>query len=438
MISCESATLRRKGVNRLSSKFKFITRFILMLLLSGALIHPAPARGNSTRITIWTINQPGIDVTGDWMERKIKLFEAANPEIIVEHSFWENQSYKIKLKVAMFGGEGPDILFNWGGESQLIYSREGLLYDLTGDLGNDQWGLSPGMFATHSYRGRIYGIPVFPSVEVIWYNKELFLKNGWKPARTWDEFLVLCNRIKHQGYIPVAMGGQEPWTILHPYMYLVDRLAGSGLYLSAKNRQASFTRPEFVKAFQLLQNLAKEEYLPREVLSLNYMEASELMIQNKAMMMFMGDWEYQRLTNQMRQDLNKWDFFAFPVLTGGKGSPDSIIGAVAGYSVKKSPNSKTAVKFLKFLCSRKSLTESYQTSGKLVALATPYMGESDRPQIKRMAKLLANAGSLTQWWDQDLPEPVTQSLLKSLQDILAGSKSPEQAAATIEAAYRKN
>ncbi len=425
-------------MDHLFSKSKFIARFILALLLSWALIYPTLARGKIIRITIWTINQPGIDVTGDWLEREIKLFEATNPDIIVEHSFWENQSYKIKLKVAMFGGEGPDILFNWGGESQLVYSREELLYDLTGDLGKDKWGLSPGMFATHSYRGRIYGIPVFPSVEVIWYNKELFLKNGWKPPQSWDEFLILCNKIKNKGYIPVAMGGREPWTILYPYMYLVDRLGGSGRYLSAKTRQASFTHPDFIKAFQLLRNLAKEEYLPREVLSLNYMEASELMIQNKAMMMFMGDWEYQRLTNQMRQDFNKWDFFAFPVLPGGKGPPDNIIGAVAGYSVKKSPNSKTAIKFLKFLCGRKSLTESYQTTGKLVALATPYMGKNDRPQIKRIAKLLANSDSLTQWWDQDLPEPVTQSLLRSLQDLLAGRLSPEQAAATIEAAYSKN
>lgn len=419
----------------MSSKFKFVTRFILVLLLGWALIHPAPAGGKSTRITIWTINQPGIDVTGDWIEREIKLFEAANPEIIVEHRFWENQSYKIKLKVAMFGGEGPDILFTWGGESQLVYSREGLLYDLTGDLGNDKWGLSPGMFETHSYQGKIYGIPVFPSVEVVWYNKEYFLRNGWKPARTWDEFLMLCRQIKKKGYIPVAMGGREPWTILYPYMYLVDRLGGSGLYQSAKNRQASFRHPYFVKAFQLLQNLAKEGYLPREVLSLNYMEASELMIHNKAMMMFMGDWEYQRLTGQMRQDFDKWDFFPFPVVPGGNGSPDSIIGAVAGYSVKKSPNSKNAVKFLKFLCSRRSLIESYQTSGKLVALAAPYMGKNDRPQIKRIANLLANATSVTQWWDQDLPGPTSQSLLRSLQDILAGKQSPEQAAATIEAAY---
>ena len=306
---------------------------------------------------------------------------------------------------------------------------------MTRDLGKDKWGLSPGMFATHSYQGRIYGIPLFPSVEVVWYNKAIFRKNHWRTPQTWEEFLTLCDKMKTKGYVPIAMGGQEPWTILYPYMSLVDRLAGNELYFAAKNRQKRFTYPDFVQAFRLLQQLALREYLPAEVLSTSYIEATQLMIHNKALMMFMGDWEYQQLTLQMRQDLEKWDFFPFPVLKGGKGSAQNIVGAVAGFSIKKSENSGEALKFLKFLSSKESLVDSYRMTGKLVTLATPYMGKNDRPQIKGIAQLLTNASSLMQWWDQDLPEPVTQCLLQSLQELLAGRCSPEQAAALIETAY---
>ena len=412
-------------------------RFILCFIGFMVIVHPVKAKKSPTRITLWSINQPGLDVTGDWLEQQIRGFEAANPGIIVEHRFWENQSYKIKLKVAMFSGNGPDILFNWGGESQLIFSREGLLYDLTSDLGEDKWGLSPGMFDTYRYRDGIYGVPFFPSVGVVWYNKDLFKKYGWKRPQTWDEFLDLCAQIKNKGYIPVAMGGQESWTILYPYMYLVDRLAGSELYAMAKTRQTTFNRMEFVEAFRLLKQLADRGYLPNQVLSLNYMEASQLLLQNKALMMFMGDWEYLRLTNQRRQDFDKWDFFPFPVLRGGKGSSRNMVGAVAGFSIKKSEKSKIAIEFLKFLASRQSLIDCYKLTGKLVALSTPYISEEVLPQTKEMAQLLTNASALTQWWDQDLPEPVTQSLLQSLQDLLAGRCSPEQAAAMIEEAYQR-
>ena len=422
----------------MNSKSKFLRRCILGVGLLLAATIPLLAKQTEVRITLWSIYQPGLDKVGDWLAQKIEEFEKADPGIVIDYSFWDNQSYKIKLKVAMFSGEGPDILYNWGGESQLVYSREGLLYDLTGDLGKGKWGLSRGMFATHSYQGRIYGIPIFPTVEVVWYNKELFAKNGWKTPQTWNEFLGLCARIKTKGYIPVAMGGQDPWTILQPYMYMVDRVAGQELYLSAKARQTSFTHPEFTAAFRYLQDLAQKEYLPPDVLSLNYTEATELMIQEKAVMMFMGDWEYGRLTNQMRQDFNRWDFFTFPVFPGGKGRSTSIIGAVDGFSVKKSDHAKIAVEFLKFLAGKDSLTEIYRKSGILVSLATPYLGINDRPQIKGIVKLLTNASALTQWWDQDLPEPVTQSLLQSLQDLLAEKCGPEQAAAMIEEAYDKN
>ncbi len=416
---------------------KFFFQFILLLLLIMIPVIQVIAGHDSIKISIWTINQPGSDAVGNWIENKISEFEKANPNIIVVHSFWENQSYKIKLKVAMFSGDGPDILYNWGGESQLMFSREGLLYDLTDDLGKDKWGLSPGMFATHNYKGRVYGIPIFPTVDVIWYNKEIFTKHGWKAPQTWDEFLLLCKQIKAKGYIPIAMGGQEPWTILHPYMDIVDRIGGSDLYLRAKARKIKFTHPDFVSSFQVLQNLAQKDYLPPEVTSINYTEATQLMIQNNAVMMFMGDWQYSRLTNQMTQDFNKWDFFPFPVFPGGKGLAKNAIGAVDGFSIKNSPNSKTAVKFLKFLASRQSLIEIYQKSGFLVALASPYMGKNARPQLKGIASLLANASSLTQWWDQDLPESTTQNLLNSLQDLLSGNCSPQKAGEMIEAAYEK-
>jgi ABC-type glycerol-3-phosphate transport system substrate-binding protein len=318
-----------------------------------------------------------------------------------------------------------------------MYSREGLLYDLTKDLGKGRWGLSKGMFTNHSYQGKIYGIPVFPTVGVVWYNKVLFRQNNWKTPHTWDEFLRLCEQIKTKGYIPVSMGGKDPWTILQPYMYLVDRVAGRERYFSAKARQIGFTHPDFVVAFQLLQSLATGGYLPQDVLSLNYTEATELMIQNNALMMFMGDWEYGRLTNQMRENFAQWDFFPFPVFPGKQSQSKSLIGGVDGFSIKNSKNSSAAVKFLKFLTSSASLTEIFRDSGILVALAAPYVNKNDRPQVKGLVQLLTNASAFTPWWDQDLPEPVTQSLLQTLQDLLAGRITPGEAAAMIEAAYEK-
>lgn len=424
-------------MNFLKVKSGWYVRLVLLILLFGSGFSSAIAQQPITKITIWTLNQPVVDPVGNWIEEKIRQFEKVNPGIRVEHCFWENQSYKTKLKVAMFSGEGPDIFFNWGGESQYIYARTGLLYDLTNDLGKNKWGLSQRFFVSHSYHGKIYGIPFFPTVSVVWYNKEIFKKYGWKVPLTWQEFLTLCHRIKAQGYTPIAMGGQESWTILHTYMHIVNRTAGRKSYLLAKNRQIPFTHPDFVKAFQILQDLAFKGYFPAEVLSLNHMDANQMLIYEKAVMMISGNWEYACLTNRLRQDLNKWDFFSFPVFPGKKGDSNSIIGAMDGFSIKKSPHAKAAVKFLKYLSSKANLVEIYKNSGNMLALATPYIGIHDPPQFKKIAKLLVSAPEATQWWDQDLPDPVSQVLLRSLQDLVAGKCTPQQAAVRIEQAYEK-
>lgn len=39
------------------------------------------------------------------------------------------------------------------------------------------------------------------------YNKTIFQKVGVQPPKTWDEFIIVCDKIKKAGYIPIAMGG---------------------------------------------------------------------------------------------------------------------------------------------------------------------------------------------------------------------------------------
>lgn len=406
------------------------------LLLAGACVIGAAA---PVKINFWGILRPNeTDAHGMWLLDEIKIFEAANPGIKIEYNYTENEAYKTKLQVAMLGGAGPDVFFNWGAETQAVYSREGMLYDLTSAVGRDYWGLSKGLFATHTYNGKIYGIPFFPTVNTVWYNKKMFDQYGLKVPKTWDDFLNVCEKIKAKGVTPLAIGGKDAWTILHPFMYMADRVAGAKLYQEAKAGKASFAHADFVKAFTMLETLSKKGYLPADVLNMNYGDANQMMMQDKAAMMSMGNWQFNILTNESTSDFDKWDFFTFPVVPGGKGDAKSILGAADGFSINNScRNPEAAVKFLKHLASKESLTRSFKRANVLASLATPYMDATAPPQMRKVADLLANATSLTGWWDQDLPAPMTQALLQGLQEILGHVKSPQAVAAAIEAARPK-
>ena len=86
---------------------RFLSHVLLLVLISLIPLITITAKQEYIRISIWTINQPGPDPVGNWIEGKISQFEKANPNIVIVHNFWENQSYKIKLKVAMLVATAP-------------------------------------------------------------------------------------------------------------------------------------------------------------------------------------------------------------------------------------------------------------------------------------------------------------------------------------------
>lgn len=411
-------------------------RLMGVLFLISLMIGTCIGAAEPVKLNFWTIQRPNeTDAVGMALFTQIKAFEKANPGIKVEYNYTENESYKTKLQVAMLGGAGPDVFFNWGGETQAIYSREGLLYDLTQSLGKDYWGLSKGLFSNHTYNKKIYGIPFFPTVNTVWYNKKMFAQYGLTPPKTWSEMLSLCEKLKSKGIIPFSVGGKDAWTILHAFMYMADRNAGVKLYQDAKAGKARFDNPAFVKAFGMLETLVKKGYYPPDALNLTYGDASQLMMKDKAAMMAMGNWHYIVCTGEMKTDLDKWDFFTYPKVEGGKGNEKAILGAADGYSINKAcKNPDAAIKFLKFMSSKENGAERFKKAGAFSAVAAPYMDDTALPQMKKLADVLANASSLTLWWDQDLPAPMTQALLQGLQEILAGAKTPKDVATAMEEA----
>lgn len=53
-----------------------------------------------------------------------------------------------------------------------------------------------------SSNGHIFGIPLPASAAGIYYNKDLFAKEGWTTPTSADEFISLCKTIKEAGYTP--------------------------------------------------------------------------------------------------------------------------------------------------------------------------------------------------------------------------------------------
>ena len=122
------------------------------------------------------------------------------------------------------------LFFSWGGGNLDSYTEAGKLVDL--DPGLESHFL-PSALQGGIYNGKLIGVPMRGTQPVfIFYNKNVFAKAGLQPPTTYAELTSLVTAFKSKGIIPFTISGTatNSWTELMWIEYLVDRLAGPGLF----------------------------------------------------------------------------------------------------------------------------------------------------------------------------------------------------------------
>ena len=137
----------------------------------------------------------------------------------------------------------------------LIYNGDYLALDKHLDgpnwEGDSTWRESflTGSLDLYGHEGKVYGVPLLYSVNVAWYDKNMFAEHGWKPARTWNEFLALCEQIKATGMWPLAFQGRYPSYASSMVDNTFYHLAGRERFFGQKRLHAgSFDNPEAIRA----------------------------------------------------------------------------------------------------------------------------------------------------------------------------------------------
>ncbi|HSI58616.1 MAG TPA: extracellular solute-binding protein [Ideonella sp.] len=366
-------------------------------------------------------------------------FEKANPGYRALRSQIPNDAYKTKLKIAFGANEPPCVFMNWGGGALREYVNAGQVVDLTPYLAKEaafkERFLSNAFDATAS-GGKVWGIPAEDtSVAVVYYNADLFAKQGLVPPKTWPELLTVVEKLKAQGIAPFALANKAKWPGSMYFMYLVDRLGGPEVFRKASTRAAggSFADPAFVEAGRKLQELVKAGAFAQGVNGLDYdVGASRrLMYAGKAAMQLMGTWESSSFKNENPEFFKKVDFFAFPTLPGGKGGT-GIVGSVGNnfYSISKACKAPDAAWSL-----IKSFVDDEAVAARLADnRITPVKGlKLSDPNLQRVMKLVGDAPTVQLWYDQELPPQLAELHKDTVQALFGLSMTPEEAAQKMEA-----
>lgn len=346
------------------------------------------------------------------------------PNVEIEFEFVSQDNFDNVLNSQLQAGEGPDII-ELGGQTRLL-ANAGYLMDLSDQEFVSKYtesGITP-----YTVDGKVYATPLQSWYEGIFYNKKMFADNGVEVPKTWDEFIKLHKTLSDKGVKPQTMGAQSYEPMMKQSIGLVNNM----FYSDEKNKDfdEKYNKGEtsvaesWLPAVQEWYKAIEAGCLTQDMLGLSYDQALDEFATGKAAMWESGPWAVETI-KQKNPDL---DFGMFPIpglkadeagwLVGGPGSAFGI-----------NANSKHAQEALQVL----ELTATEEAQRALVkdnAGSSFVEGvEVDLGDMYKDCEEAFKAGHVYAPWTAVWTNgnAVTEAYGKSLQEVLSGSKSVEEA-----------
>jgi len=411
-------------------------RFALVAMLGLAAIAPVQAQ-----TVVKHMHITSIPAELELMNSIAEEFMAANPDIVVELPFLENEAFKAKLTTLLQSADAPDAFHSWGGGVFYEQAAAGVLRpveDVLTQEAKDNQGTA-GVSAFTAPDGHVYGVARDVSEVVLWYNKTLFEQAGVDPASMehWDGFLAGVQAFKDAGITPIAIGAKDKWPAHFWWSKLVVRLAGQeGFEAAARGEGDGFAGEDFVKAGEYFLELSALDPWQQGFMAAGYGDASGLFGDGNAAMHLMGDWDYGAMKDNSANKLGIPDedlgILPFPTIEGGKGDPTDTLGGIGGILFSKNA-SDAAVKWVEFFNS-KDVQARYADQAFYIPIARGAADDMTNPFKVQIANNIGNAHWHALFFDQALGPNVGGVVNDISADLAGNAISAEEAAELIKEA----
>ncbi|PKN98289.1 MAG: ABC transporter substrate-binding protein [Chloroflexi bacterium HGW-Chloroflexi-5] len=394
------------------------------------------AAAEPVTITWWhiTTKDPGLTE----FQKMADDYMAMHPNVTIELTILENEAFKTKLTTVMQSGEVPDIFQSWGQGGMIEQVNAGLLKDITADL-EGEWGDSLGALDAFAVDGKSYGVPWDMGAVTFWYNKDLFAQAGVEVPTTWSEFLTVCETLKAAGITPISVGAGDKWPGMHIWAYLVSRIGGAEAFSAAAAsgdaRTGSFEDEAFVQAGYELKKLVDGGYFQEGFLGATHHDMNATFGNGKAAMELGGQWSpsVQAANSADTLGVKNLGMFNFPAVEGGVGLMTDIVGGGNGFAIGKDAPAE-AIDFVKYLTNLEN-QKIVASTGMGIPVAKGASESIADPNMVMVADAVANSTYYQLYFDQVLPSAMGSIINDAVQKIFAGTATPEEVAAEIEAGF---
>jgi raffinose/stachyose/melibiose transport system substrate-binding protein len=399
----------------------------------------APAAGQRV-LKVWHYESANGAMGAAWAQA-MKDFEATHPGVKV--AFEEKGFEQIRQTAGMIlnSEDAPDVMeYNKGNATSGLLSSQGLLTDLTDEATKRGWDkiLSPGLQTTCRYEngvmgatGKWYGVTNYGEYVMVYYNKDMFAKQGVQVPTTLEEFEAVMDKFVNAGITPLSVGAAE-YPAQHIFyelaLYKADRkfIDAFELYQGA----VDFHGPVFTFGADKMAEWVSKGYISKDSTGLKAEDMGVAFENGKYPIMVSGSWWYGRFMNEIKDF--QWGTFLFPGKTLNTGS-----GGNVWVVPTKSANKDLAYDFIDITMNKKIQTILGNAGG------IPVNADLTQVTDPKIKELIQNFDTLNKndglAFYPDWPAPgYYDVLVANVQELIAGTKTPAQFLDAIAIPYNEN
>lgn len=255
------------------------------------------------------------------------------------------------------------------------YVHDGMLVNIDQQV-KDQFSsaelksIYPGIATNLKYHGSYYQIPFATGTRIMFYNKDILDKYHLSVPKTWSELEKIGQQLKGDGITGVAFNKS--------YDFEFETLAyDAGNRLITPKYQAKIDTPASIKAMTAITSMLQDKTAVTAGLD-NYFNVP--FVQGKIFAGFGSSATIQQIASTAPKDMH-WGTAVMPSF---EGKASSVLGN-NGISVFKGASAaqiKGAVKFMKFLMSKKIQTQWAKASGYVPVVSTATKSSAYQAYLK--------------------------------------------------------
>jgi multiple sugar transport system substrate-binding protein len=328
---------------------------------------------------------------------------------VVPHNDFQN-----KINTYLQGS--PDDTFTWfAGYRMQYYAGKGLLAPI-----DDVWEKIGGNYseamkkASTGADGKMYFVPNYNYPWGFFYRKSLWTEKGYEVPTTFDALTALAKKMQADGLIPIEFADKDGWPAMGTFDYLNMRLNGYQFHMDLTAHKESWDQKKVSDVFDTWKALLP--FQNPNALGMTWQDSAKNLENKKSGMYLLGSFLTQQYTDKTVAD--DIDFFPFPELA--MEGRDAVEAPIDGLLLsKKGGENQSARDFLAYLGTPEGQDVYASVDGSNIAAAKGADTSKFSPLSKKMADVIANAKSISQFFDRDaLPAMANNVMIPALQSFI--------------------